>query len=375
MHQVTQNIAYIEGEGTEMWHRSSLFHVLAAFDQALKDVVVWGERASLRLGSDGSLTLPYMAREFERFFHRPTTDVEAFDQVKYVFDTIKDLTETLNRKASDVRIYCDDDRDSAGDRWTKVEDQEGDSPLNSELYREPEDRREDQAPDTGPFQQWEDKTNWIRMSRGSAGCQSSGKKRLAEVQSYQYTKDTHADFDTEENPRRVVMTLCDHAFDNTVVLFSDMKDMERDGWLVPRPTANDCVFFDLNDLEWVLTGTIFHEFTHMDQDKLRMDDVNVIIPDHPPLIVKWPDPYRITTSLQVYEYKHAIRNAETYTFLAAIAVFADWGYRHRDTEDIYPNSIRYDDNLERIGGEHYKRDLPASKVSRGRRSVPMGFQS
>jgi hypothetical protein len=65
-------------------------------------------------------------------------------------------------------MYCDNDEEGEGKRWTIVEDEKNDPPtvLNSKLKRFWEDGDDTK---TVPVQQWEDRTNWVRMSQGSAG--------------------------------------------------------------------------------------------------------------------------------------------------------------------------------------------------------------
>lgn len=68
-------------------------------------------------------------------------------------------------------------------------------------------------------------------------------------------------------------------------------------------------------------------------------------------------PYEFQTSVKTFNYEEAVKNAETVTFFAAIARFADWGYALDDVpnDSFFLGRMRYKADLERIGGEQYKR--------------------
>lgn len=119
-------------------------------------------------------------------------------------NAISVLAETTDRSISEVRVYCDDDNFGDDNRWQLVPDEGSDPIPNSQLPRQPKDDN-----DPGPFQQWEDKTNWIRMSGGSAGCKSRDRQTamLGELQYRRYTTETNSLFPGGENPARVVLTV------------------------------------------------------------------------------------------------------------------------------------------------------------------------
>ena len=60
---------------------------------------------------------------YERLFMKKDDEDQAtLDEVKKVENTIASFTSTNDRAASDVRIYCDNDKRGDGGRWQPVPD-------------------------------------------------------------------------------------------------------------------------------------------------------------------------------------------------------------------------------------------------------------
>ena len=112
-----------------------------------------------------------------------------------------EMVKTEDQLSSDIRIYCDNDEFGPGKRWT-ITPNDPDDPVyvkNDQLPR----LKPKGAPDTTPLQQWQDETNWIRMSRGTMGCMDPA-PTAGETQ---HIKFTSARTPKGINPDRVAMTV------------------------------------------------------------------------------------------------------------------------------------------------------------------------
>jgi hypothetical protein len=134
-----------------------------------------------------------------------------------VFDTIANrFHETQDQLKADVRFYCDNDEEGPGKRWTIVPDDPDDPEdiKNSKLKRFWE--KTDDKKNPPPVQQWEDKTNWVRMSSGSSGAkQTTGKDHcLGELQHRKI--DVDGETPVGINPDRVTLTVSKFYGKNTI---------------------------------------------------------------------------------------------------------------------------------------------------------------
>ncbi|ORY19377.1 hypothetical protein BCR34DRAFT_551927 [Clohesyomyces aquaticus] len=208
------------------------------FNEAvMNEVRDMGTEGSKRVG-DGNDEI--MAHAFKTVFKVEKSDENALSQVTKAFDTIAKLKQTDDKKASDVRIYCDnDDAGQQGNRW--------------QLKPGKKNRK-------APFedQTWWDEQDAIYRPKGSKGCQSEddeGRTDGTLAQTYK-TKDLpQYDMLPDHNPNRETFTICDAGLefgDGDYKLLGDFK--EDDAKIVQLPVT---------DFDALLSLTVFHEFCHI----------------------------------------------------------------------------------------------------------------
>ena len=107
------------------------------------------------------------------------------------------MTETKDRKASDVRIYCDNDESGDGKRWQLVPDVTSipDAQKNS---KKPFDE-----------QQWWDHINQIFQVKGAKGMQDVDDKGDKSGLAQTYRKRPDPDTADGENKERESITVCE----------------------------------------------------------------------------------------------------------------------------------------------------------------------
>lgn len=104
-----------------------------------------------------------------------------------VYGTIaNNLEQTQDQLTSNIRFYCDEDKfEGDGARWIKTPDQPGD-PIYAQNHNLQREYKVGDPPGTA-YQMWQDEQNWVRMSRGSTGCQGKGTR--AETQGVWWNPD------------------------------------------------------------------------------------------------------------------------------------------------------------------------------------------
>ncbi|KAH8696956.1 hypothetical protein GQ44DRAFT_98932 [Phaeosphaeriaceae sp. PMI808] len=322
---------------TTYWVHSSCqdprFH--GSFEIALKDALFTAKRALMRLEAPVG---PYMDEIFQLLFRKPKSDVATFNRVKYIFEVLgTQMVRTENQLTSDIRIYCDGDAYGPGNRWTITPNDPSD-PVYVKNDRLPRELPAGQPKDT-PLQQWQDETNWIRMSRGSMGCKST-EATAAETQHRKFTAENTP---RGINPERVTFTICDHRLTDTELAGSENTQSATSFKSYDLWTSTQEPILNMMPLmNFALSMEILHEFTHMDKEGFRLDDA----------AYGWKAAVLLSA-------EDAIRNAETYAFYAWLARCADKGYRLKmDGQNdeaklltIEKGDVLYDENLERVGGE------------------------
>ena len=113
-----------------------------------------------------------------------------------VLDTIANIATTDNREQSDIRVYCDDDKDKGeGGRWEVFQDAPAVPDYLKNQKKPPEE------------QMYWDAANEILRVAGSKGVHDDlGGGRYAMAESYRIKKDEDK---SGQNRERETMTVCD----------------------------------------------------------------------------------------------------------------------------------------------------------------------
>ncbi|KAL5390239.1 hypothetical protein DPSP01_001810 [Paraphaeosphaeria sporulosa] len=239
------------------------------------------------------------------------------------------------RNKADIRFYCDDDDYGEGKRWTITPD-DPDDPADVKNSLLPRTGPKTGPGSEGPFQQWQDTKNWIRMGRGHMGCkhpepEDNRVMGIVHFRKFEVENMTPADI----NPDRCTVTLCDFKLSKTKygVSEGEAPESEVDVADLQKYLDKDEISIQ-NSLEVhdaLLSGTLLHELTHITKPGMDTDDHT----------------YNYKKMIQLTSAQ-ALDNAETYAIYAFIARLADFKFR---VDNLDEGTIRYDKDLETVGGE------------------------
>ncbi|MCJ1292952.1 hypothetical protein MMC34_004505 [Xylographa carneopallida] len=208
----------------------------------VSEAIQMAQRASTRISTNPAdpNQVSYFQRIFKAVLQAADPAVVEVLNVLGPGNGIGSFVVTANQAASDVRLYCDDDRSGVG-RWRPVPD----------IPHLPSGVKANSARTAGVDQEWEDPVNHIRRVRKTKGCQDRDSTGNPNTFAETYILLPPGAV-AGQNPRRSSITICDMSL--AVDVYKALTDLPK------KKNIADLKIMDA--FESLTSMTLLHELTH-----------------------------------------------------------------------------------------------------------------